>query len=240
MGGLSAGNDLAGYNFFVDGTTKGPGNSVLKTVHFIAEDEIRGNFPLESIDQEPAKAKNDPLPPNMIERPYPGAHSDVGGGYLYTPYKPPGPPKYISNGYSVIELPGDPAEPEKFPSLAHIPLRDMHEESTTKGGCVPLKPLESLPANLREIPAPLLKAYDQYKAERPGLAAKGGAALGDGYIQGLPKEQYRPLYYEARGASPSWQALNEHYIHDSRWGVDKFLDRKQRTVHYMAPQTGNK
>jgi hypothetical protein len=50
---------------------------VLKCVHFVAAHEVREKFPSDSVRQDQV------LPANCIETFYPGAHSDVGGGYAY-------------------------------------------------------------------------------------------------------------------------------------------------------------
>lgn len=49
--------------------------AVRSCVHFVAMHELRKNFPLDSITVDGA------LPSNCCEYAYPGAHSDVGGGY---------------------------------------------------------------------------------------------------------------------------------------------------------------
>lgn len=50
-------------------------SSVRNCVHMIAMHELRKNFPLDTV------TVNGVLPPNCQEFAYPGAHSDVGGGY---------------------------------------------------------------------------------------------------------------------------------------------------------------
>lgn len=50
--------------------------SVERTVHLCAAHEIRLNFPLST-----GRKSGEGYPPNCIEKVYPGAHSNVGGGY---------------------------------------------------------------------------------------------------------------------------------------------------------------
>ena len=49
--------------------------SVKSCVHMVAMHELRRNFPVDTV------IANGKLPPNCVEHAYPGAHSDVGGGY---------------------------------------------------------------------------------------------------------------------------------------------------------------
>ncbi len=50
--------------------------SVERTVHLCAAHEIRINFPLST-----GRQRDNKYPPNCVEKVYPGAHSNVGGGY---------------------------------------------------------------------------------------------------------------------------------------------------------------
>ncbi|GGC07527.1 hypothetical protein GCM10011572_31500 [Pseudoduganella buxea] len=49
--------------------------AIEQCVHFVAAHEVRASFPLDSV------RTNDKYPENAIEVMYPGAHSDLGGGY---------------------------------------------------------------------------------------------------------------------------------------------------------------
>ncbi|AKT43483.1 T6SS phospholipase effector Tle1-like catalytic domain-containing protein [Chondromyces crocatus] len=235
LGGLDIGNDLAGYNLFVDHTY------VERTVHMAAEDEIRSNFPLSSLFMDPAdkngfwastrRAYQEPqdYKATMIELFYPGAHSDVGGGYIITPAIPAKPARteYRAGPRGMpykVTIPAEPYVPPKQPELALIPLRDMYKAS--KRAEVPLNNLTvSVPGDLEGW----YNEYDGYRAGRP-------YAIGKQYIQMFPSKEYRTMYYDERDKLPAMINLKIHYIHDSRWGHDKFLGRKQRTVLYMGPQ----
>jgi hypothetical protein len=77
-------------------------HDVERCVHFIAAHELRFAFPVDLI------RKNGKLRPNWTETAYPGAHSDVGGGY--EPIR-----QGISDNY------------------ARIPMRDMMREAVKSG-----------------------------------------------------------------------------------------------------------
>lgn len=64
----------SGFMGWADGTMDIP-TKIEKVVHFVAGHEVRQNFPLSTA------RKGSAYPDNCIEVVYPGAHSDVGGGY---------------------------------------------------------------------------------------------------------------------------------------------------------------
>ncbi|WP_374255672.1 DUF2235 domain-containing protein [Aquabacterium sp.] len=86
---------------------------VQRTVHLMAMNEIRNSFPLDTIWD------GSQLPPNAAEIVYPGAHSDVGGGY-----RPGEEGKSATRGLM----------------LSKIPLRKMYDEAVLAG--VPLLSLD--------------------------------------------------------------------------------------------------
>ncbi|MDB0573453.1 DUF2235 domain-containing protein [Ralstonia solanacearum] len=79
-----------------------------KVVHFVAAHEIRQSFPLST-----ARIGSKHYPPNTKEFVYPGAHSDVGGGYG------PGAQGKATGGRSEL--------------LSQIPLNDMYVEAWNAG-----------------------------------------------------------------------------------------------------------
>lgn len=90
--------------------------SVERTVHLCAAHEIRANFPLST-----ARAGKD-YPRNCVEKVYPGAHSDVGGGY------PAGSQGKAAGARNRL--------------LSQVPLADMYREAQL---CmVPLLSIEQL------------------------------------------------------------------------------------------------
>jgi hypothetical protein len=115
--GIPGNNTDVGYNFYVNG------KRVERTAHAIAEDEWRTLFPLQSIKS----GKNVPLPGNMVEKSFPGAHSDVGGGYAPEKAKT----RYYGGMY------GSPVTtvttPAKTNHLSRIPLKWMYDQSKIVG-----------------------------------------------------------------------------------------------------------
>lgn len=228
LGGLQAGNDIAQYNFFINH------KKVKRTVHMIAEDEIRGNFPVSSLFMDPNEAGSQnpqDYKDVMIELWYPGAHSDVGGGYVMESDKAeaakPERTEWMSGGFGMpvpVKMPPTREVFNKKPQLALIPLRDMYKAS--KHADVPLNALTV------NVPGDLLGWYNEYDGYRNGQPY----AIGKRYIQTYPSETYRTMYYNQRDLQPSIINLKDHYIHDSRWFTDKVTNRKQRTVLYMGPQ----
>ncbi|GAA5014263.1 hypothetical protein GCM10025794_02710 [Massilia kyonggiensis] len=77
-------------------------HAVERCVHFVAAHELRFSFPVDLI------RKDGKLRPGWIESVYPGAHSDVGGGY-------------------------EPISQNVFNNYARIPMRDMMREASISG-----------------------------------------------------------------------------------------------------------
>lgn len=233
---VDIGNVIAHYDMFVDH------NYVRRTVHMVAEDEIRGNFPVTSIFMDP-KDKDSWVPwtrrryqdpkqfkGTMIELWYPGVHSDVGGSYFLSGGKPARPEQrhsYVDQFgmRQTVVIPARPAVPPLKPDLSLIPLRDMHKASLRAE--VPLGGLSST-----QGPDDMERWYAEYDAFRSGQPY----ALNKQYIQTFENLQYIMLYYGPREHHPAIVNLKTHYIHDSRWIHDKLLLRTQRTVLYMGPQ----
>jgi hypothetical protein len=90
--------------------------SVERTVHFVAAHEIRRAFPVSSV------RSGDSFPANCTEVVYPGAHSDVGGGYA------PGSQGKAVSGRSEL--------------LSQVPLVHMYMEAIKWG--VPLRNMDDL------------------------------------------------------------------------------------------------
>jgi hypothetical protein len=233
---------------------------VHRTFHAIAEDEYREMFPVDVMGLDPKTGEYLRLPRYLRERPYPGCHSDVGGGYRYTPFVPEGPPKFVPVGDfgGVVEVPGDPEIPEKHPQLCNIPLEDMHAEALL--GHVPLNDLTAIPAPVREVPEELRKAYNKYLGERARIFRKHLGKLpwlsdyvnsmetDPVYLQAIPEKVFQAIQKE-RLVAPGYQKLATNYIHDSNtgalWGITGFLKRitnwtrtfkSQRGVNFRAPQ----
>ena len=143
------GNDLdPGFDFHVDA------DYVAYTLHLVAEHESRSTFDLMSIKA----AADTPLPANMKEETYPGAHSDLGGGYGYIAKRDP---IVLKRKNHKITIPG---QPEKFNHLSRMSLRTMH--TTMRKLQVPLLDLEQHPeyAKRIEISDELQQFFDQNRS----------------------------------------------------------------------------
>lgn len=248
------GNDVAGYDMFVKGRPadkKKTPKEVLdkpldvkfvhdkegwvhRTFHCVADDEHRDVFPIELLGRDPKGRGYYLLPRNMREQSYPGAHSDVGGGYRRTPAQAFKADRVVTKStwygrdYQETE-PGHPAKSAMFGNLAHIPLKDMQAEAEL--GHVPLHKVNKLPQGLWEInPAgapgnvSLYKLYSSYLALRKRLLEKHLGNLPKWadytkdivhdpvYLQALPESVYQAIVIE-RNQDPSYQLLSEHFIH---------------------------
>lgn len=181
--GIAGNNWDSGYDFRVDF------NRVGNVRHFLAEDEHRGTFPLQSIKRGPDAS----LPGNAREWSYPGAHSDVGGGYAD----------------------GEDGKPRE---IANIPLRDMYNESVRAG--VPMGPY---PGDKRfAVSNELNRLYTQYHADRQNLlglphtkyihSEPGQWVDGPARMKGLSGSPYQKKW-AARQKMPSYQALRRAYLH---------------------------
>jgi len=129
---------------WADGTMRVP-REVRRCLHLVAAHEVRASFPLN------AGRDGRAYPANVSEFVYPGAHSDLGGGYA------PG-----EQGRSRREVPS---------LLSQVPLIHMYYEARKAG--VPLVALEKLPkvtARDFEVDADLRKDFDAY-LKHSGVAA---------------------------------------------------------------------
>jgi hypothetical protein len=110
---------------------------VQRCVHYVAANEIRASFPLSCARNGKA------YPANVLEQVYPGAHSNIGGGY--------GPGEQGRSKAGIEHL------------LSNIPLLNMYREAVKAG--VPLKPLSALKPEIQQdfkISEPLRLAFNAY------------------------------------------------------------------------------
>ncbi|MFO7603836.1 MAG: DUF2235 domain-containing protein, partial [Gammaproteobacteria bacterium] len=142
-----------GFDFSVDP------DYVQHTLHLVAEHESRSTFDLLSIKT----AADASLPANMQETVYPGAHSDIGGGYAYSPAQPR-VTRRVPGKNRTHTIPG---QPEKLNHLSRISLRVMHAAMQAAG--VPLLPLEQHPhyAQRIAISPELQKFFEQHRSGMP-------------------------------------------------------------------------
>jgi uncharacterized protein (DUF2235 family) len=141
-----------GFQDWADGTMDIHG--VNQTVHYVAAHEIRQSFPLST-----ARIRAKSYPPNTKEFVYPGAHSDLGGGY---------PAKSQGKGMN-----------GRTSLLSQIPLMDMYFEALAAGVRLDIKD-EMLPAAKADfnVDPALDKAFSDYaawtKAQEKQNVANGG------------------------------------------------------------------
>jgi len=190
----------------------------------------------------------------MREQTYPGAHSDVGGGYRSTPGKAAVPPEKVTM-YTEFGMPydmyvgGSDAVLPKWGNLSHIPLRDMHAEALL--GHVPLDPLSGLPDELWKINPPdggppgapsLESLYESYLGLRERLISqyakkypqwadyKKDKHYDPVYLQALPERVYQKIC-DDRDKDTNYLTLYAYYIHmpseDTLWRI---LDGIRRVV----------
>lgn len=141
--------------------------AVEQCVHFVAAHEIRACFPLDSARRGSA------YPGNCKEVIYPGAHSNVGGGYMPNAQGKCG------------QLPDE----KKYAFAALIPAIDMYHEARKAG--VPLLTLNEMPRQIR-------RDFDP----DPGLVSAYNAYLKNAGIGSVPVEiamkSHMSLYYRYR------------------------------------------
>lgn len=141
-----------GFQDWADGTMDI--NGVNQTVHYVAAHEIRQSFPLST-----ARIRATNYPPNTKEFVYPGAHSDLGGGY---------PSKSQGKGVE-----------GRTALLSQIPLMDMYFEALSAG--VRVRQLNEMDAVIErdfKVDPGLDKAFSEYAAwtttEEKQNVANGG------------------------------------------------------------------
>ncbi len=134
-----------GFDFDVDPKIIG------KAVHFVAEHEKRSMFDLESIKSSANEVLDEH---KMVEASFPGAHSDVGGGYTHQEARAERIIKRRGNNRLRIS-----AIPEKLNDLSRIPLRAMHQFMLDAN--VPLAPLSAYPRPKMVEITPEVEAFYQ-------------------------------------------------------------------------------
>lgn len=113
-------------------------------VHMVAMHEIRRNFPIDQVNFQGT------LPPNTQEVIYPGAHSDVGGGYAICELG-------VSVGESFLE--------SDSLKLSQIPLNHMFKCAAAAGAPMEIfravKMVSFNPVSKKNVPIPI--RYDPFK-----------------------------------------------------------------------------
>lgn len=152
---------LAGHQSWADNTQE-IHPAIEQCVHFVAGHEVRACFPLDSVR---VKAN---YPGNALEVMYPGAHSDVGGGYA---------PHDL----------GVSPRPETF--MATIPGVNMYHEARKAG--VPLLPFEKLDPVFQRDLTPSSDAINDFNTYLRG------AKIGAGPVEEMAK-RHMSLYFSYR------------------------------------------
>jgi len=152
---------LAGHQSWADNTQE-IHSAVERCVHFVAGHEVRACFPLDSV-----RVKSS-YPGNAHEVMYPGAHSDVGGGYA---------PSAIG------------VSPTQDSFMATIPGHDMYREALKSG--VPLVAWDMLNERFRNDLTPssdVIRDFNAYLKD---------AAIGSGPVEEMAR-QHMSLYFSYR------------------------------------------
>lgn len=205
LANLSDTGTLAGHQGWADNTLE-IHPAVEQCVHFVAGHEIRACFPLDSV-----RIKSS-YPANAIEVMYPGAHSDVGGGYG---------PKAL--GVSLV--------PDSFMSI--IPGVNMYHEASKAG--VPLQEWSSLKKTFQDDLTPsgtTIKDFNTY------LKA---AKIGSGPVEELGRKhmiyyfsyrfKYRENFYQ-RPPFTTASAKDQGYLRTTQ---ESFISRLSCLTPYFDP-----
>lgn len=137
-----------GFGGWANGTMAIP-DCVERTVHFVAAHEIRRAFPVSSVGMD---AK---MPRNCLEVVYPGAHSDVGGGYA------PGDQGKATGDRTALVSQVPLVEMYLEALKSGVPMRDETELRRTAQGANTLNDLQIHPAT-----ATLFKHYARWAAPK--------------------------------------------------------------------------
>ena len=215
------GNDVdIGFDFSVDD------RYIDYCVHAVAQHEYRGLFDLQSIKTSTQAH----LPEHFKEVSFPGAHSDVGGGYEYTPYRPAGWYKKRIINDEFEDVPQDNME---YEDLQYLPdsVLDAHEHDEWEGYF-----LEEQPEKVNDLSRiPLSFMYNEIKAAGiPMLSMEQHEMFQSCFII---KPEVQAFYEKCKQGISFQQALDSKYVHDSRLVFDHIRDKladeiQERTVYY--------
>jgi hypothetical protein len=186
--------------------------AVEQCVHYVAGHEIRACFPLDSV-----RVKSH-YPANAVEVMYPGAHSDVGGGYA------PG-----ALGVSPVE--------DSFVSV--IPGANMYNAARKAG--VPLLPFELLDKQIADAltpPADVIKDFNAYLA-----ATKIGAGpveeLGHKHMAAYFSFRFKHLYsgdFFSRSPYRTASRKDQGYLYKTQRTLFLQLWKLKNTVQKESPE----
>lgn len=186
-----------GHFDWADGTMRVP-SQVARCVHLVAAHEVRASFPLNCGREGKA------YPPNVSEVVYPGAHSNLGGGYA------PGEQGRSRRGVPSL--------------LSQIPLLHMYQEARKAG--VPLEALEKLPqvtARDFEVDPGLREDFNNY-LKHSGVAASPVEKMLEAHMRYY--RRYKAVI--ADWETPAMQAANPQDQQDLREATDDYRREKVR------------
>lgn len=185
--------------------------AVEQCVHFVAGHEVRAAFPLDSV------RIGGVYPSNAREVMYPGAHSDLGGGY---------PPNALG------------IAPETANEMARIPGAQMYNDARVAG--VPVFSWDQLPkpfqADLTVAPktAADFNAYVKATNIQAGPVEKVHQQHMSLYLS------YRYKYRNSIGSLPFYQRANASHKRFIKITTDTFNNRMRHLTAYPIPPSDEK
>jgi hypothetical protein len=181
-----------------------------RCVHMVAAHEFRNSFPLDSC------LEGLQYPPSVTEMVYPGAHSDLGGGYQ------PGEGGRSAHQAEMISM---------------VPLLAMHSEAIKSG--VPLYGIDALPRRVKpsfaadpEGQAKLAEMLDCWKHYMKETSAAGN--LGEQFLAHM-RQYYRWRFYtiarSRQARCENLETLEETVIKEREPGFRRERARLAKTVN---------
>lgn len=185
--------------------------AVEQCMHFVAGHEVRASFPLDSV------RVGGVYPGNAREVMYPGAHSDLGGGYA-------------SNALGIA--------PENANEMARIPGAQMYREARLAG--MPLVNWDQLLAPLQADLTVAPKTAAAFNAYVQAVNIKAGQ-VEDMHRQHMGLYlSYRYKYRNAVDSLPFYQRASASHKKFIKATTDTFNDRMQHLKGYRIPPSDEK
>lgn len=185
--------------------------AVEQCVHFVAGHEVRAAFPLDSV------RVGGVYPGNAREVMYPGAHSDLGGGYA-------------PNALGIAQ--------ENANEMARIPGAQMYNEARIAG--VPLFSWDQLPVQFQADLTVAPKTAADFNAYVQAVNIKAGQ------VEHMHQQHmslylsYRYKYRNSIGSLPFYQRATENHKKFIKVTTDTFNDRMQHLTGYPIPPSDEK
>lgn len=185
--------------------------AVEQCVHFVAGHEVRAAFPLDSV------RVGGVYPGNAKEVMYPGAHSDLGGGYA-------------PNALGIA--------PENANEMARIPGAQMYNEARSAG--VPVFSWDQLPAQFQADLTVAPKTITDFNAYVKA------ANIAAGPVESLHQQHmglylsYRYKYRNSISSLPFYQRATANHKRFIKVTTDTFNDRMRHLSAYPIPPSDEK